>query len=91
LERPDATLNEMKEKTRTSHRPAGQSDRGYKKLMVKSAQEVVNREGWNRRGPAGAAGQRSSKEEEQVDNSNFRFGTLEDLNNIAEGAMSRSS
>jgi hypothetical protein len=36
-------------------------------------------------------GSKSNKEEEQVDNSNFRFGTLEDLNNIAEGAMRRSS
>jgi hypothetical protein len=31
------------------------------------------------------------KEEEQVDISNLRFGTLEDLNNIEEGAMRRSS
>jgi hypothetical protein len=48
--------NEMKEKSQ----PVDQLDKeieDIKRLMLEAAQEAVNREGWNRRGPAGAAGQ----------------------------------
>jgi hypothetical protein len=47
--------NEMKEKSQ----PMDQLDKqieDIKRLMLKMAQEVVSREGWNRRGPAGATG-----------------------------------
>ena len=59
--------------------------------MLEETQEAVIKEVWEKRKPARAAGKKKNKEKEQMNNSKRRYGTLEDLNSIAEGAMTRSS
>jgi len=62
-----------------------------RRLMLRSAQEVINNR-WNlTSGDPAAAGQQQQEGIGADGHSNFRFGTLGDLNSINSGAMSRRS